>query len=667
MNKTRFLSKSRFKLALECYNKLFYTKKKQSFTDKNEQDQFMMALAEGGFQVGELAKCYKPDGVDIKTLDEKLAISQTYEELQKKNAIIYEGAFLWNNCFVRADIIVKKDENIYLYEVKAKSYRGSSPEEMLNRSGSIKSEWESYIYDVAFQKLVIQNALPQFNVYAYLTLADKDAVCSVDGLNQKFFIEKVDDRKSIKTVGDVSPDALGDPILTDVNVDNIVDRIFSKSDKLKKPSTFEGNNISFPELVGFLANNYKEDTEIPMEISKACFECQFKDDNDFIRSGFHRCWKREKGFVDADFHKPLSFDLWGGGLGARSLKSEFIEQDKLFMNDIQETDFRPVKIKEAKKGMSKYQRRTHQLNFTKLNSAKPVVYVDDLKKEIVKWDFPLHFIDFETTALAIPMNRGLSPYEGVAFQFSHHLVDADGNISHAGQWINTERGKFPNFEFVRNLRNQLTQDKGTIFRYHNHENTYLNIIYGQLKKSNEKDKKELMKFIESIAKPTKENSDSWKTQGRAMVDMYQLVLSYYLHPLMKGSNSIKKVLPAVLNDSDFLQKKYSQPIYGSKISSKNFTNPKIWVEYDTNGRVKDPYTLLKPVFDEVSDDDLGRLVTNENSLMSDGGAAMMAYAKMQFSEMSDFERGEYRKALLRYCELDTLAMVMIYEHWKSLV
>ena len=53
--------------------------------------------------------------------------------------------------------------------------------------------------------------------------------------------------------------------------------------------------------------------------------------------------------------------------------------------------------------------------------------------------------------------------------------------------------------------------------------------------------------------------------------------------------------------------------------------------------------------------------------MNDGGAAMMAYARMQFGEMTDFERDSYKNALLRYCELDTLAMVMIYEHWKSIV
>jgi len=36
-------------------------------------------------------------------------------------------------------------------------------------------------------------------------------------------------------------------------------------------------------------------------------------------------------------------------------------------------------------------------------------------------------------------------------------------------------------------------------------------------------------------------------------------------------------------------------------------------------------------------------------------------AELQFSEMSKEERKELSSALLRYCELDTIAMVMIYE------
>jgi hypothetical protein len=46
---------------------------------------------------------------------------------------------------------------------------------------------------------------------------------------------------------------------------------------------------------------------------------------------------------------------------------------------------------------------------------------------------------------------------------------------------------------------------------------------------------------------------------------------------------------------------------------------------------------------------------------------MVAYCRMQFSEMSDFEREKLEKALLRYCELDTFAMVMIYEAWRVMI
>jgi succinate dehydrogenase flavin-adding protein (antitoxin of CptAB toxin-antitoxin module) len=49
----------------------------------------------------------------------------------------------------------------------------------------------------------------------------------------------------------------------------------------------------------------------------------------------------------------------------------------------------------------------------------------------------------------------------------------------------------------------------------------------------------------------------------------------------------------------------------------------------------------------------------------EGGAAMTAYAQMQFTQMPDDERQRYCAALLRYCELDTLAMVFLFEYWQS--
>ena len=52
--------------------------------------------------------------------------------------------------------------------------------------------------------------------------------------------------------------------------------------------------------------------------------------------------------------------------------------------------------------------------------------------------------------------------------------------------------------------------------------------------------------------------------------------------------------------------------------------------------------------------------------INNGGAAMVAYAVLQFSEIPEEVRESIKSSLLRYCELDTLAMVFIWEHWNHL-
>ena len=51
--------------------------------------------------------------------------------------------------------------------------------------------------------------------------------------------------------------------------------------------------------------------------------------------------------------------------------------------------------------------------------------------------------------------------------------------------------------------------------------------------------------------------------------------------------------------------------------------------------------------------------------LNNGGDALTAYAKIQYQEMSYEERNIIKQSLLKYCELDTLAMVMIYEFFAS--
>ncbi len=55
MMKARYLTKSRFRLGLECPTKLYYTKN-LDYADQGQNDPFMQALAKGGYQVGETAK-----------------------------------------------------------------------------------------------------------------------------------------------------------------------------------------------------------------------------------------------------------------------------------------------------------------------------------------------------------------------------------------------------------------------------------------------------------------------------------------------------------------------------------------------------------------------------------------------------------------------------------
>jgi hypothetical protein len=287
---------------------------------------------------------------------------------------------------------------------------------------------------------------------------------------------------------------------------------------------------------------------------------------------------------------------------------------------------------------------------------------DELQKEIDSWKFPLHFIDFETSAVALPFHKGRRPYEQVAFQFSHHQYNADGSVEHKHEFISTTAGEFPNFIFARALMKALNDDDGSIFRYSHHENSVLNQIMDQLAVSTEPDKKELITFLKSITASKKEKGVIQRVGNRNMIDLCQVVKDYYYNPYTKGSNSIKQVLPACLNSGLYLKSKYSQPIGRINLTSTNFNDDHVWIEME-GSLVKNPYKLLKPLFEGWDDE---QMEENKGDIenIADGGAALMAYSKLQYTDMTAAEREEIKKALLKYCELDTLAMVMIYEHFR---
>ncbi|MFU7598121.1 hypothetical protein ACM9VS_04740 [Legionella pneumophila] len=70
------LTKSKFKLAFECSTKLYYLDKPQ-FANHQLEDTFLKALADGSYQIEELALCYLPEGVFVQSNSKESCIEVT--------------------------------------------------------------------------------------------------------------------------------------------------------------------------------------------------------------------------------------------------------------------------------------------------------------------------------------------------------------------------------------------------------------------------------------------------------------------------------------------------------------------------------------------------------------------------------------------------------------
>lgn len=648
---SQLLTKSKFKVGLECPNKLYFATHSSEYANQKLNDSFLEALAQGGFQVEELARIQFPEGnfIDAKNYEYEKAHQLTQERLASTNSTVFEGAFKSDNLFVRADIVEKKGNQINLIEVKAKSYDSNDENCFVGKRGGINSSWLSYLMDLAFQKYVIQKCQPKCKVTAFLMMADKNKPATINGLNQLIRIPKNGDprRDLIRKFNSI--EEIGESVLSIVNVDHLIDKIIN--------GAFLYNNKAFSDLVKefvfILDSNLYPGTAINIS---SCKKCEFKatEHDSELKSGFAECFTKQLCWKPSDFQVPNIMEIWNFRSGQK-----LFADGRIFLYQLNEDDFN---IEKKDFGMSNGERQWIQVEKAVNKDKIPHVLEQDLFTEIGTWEYPYHFIDFETSAVALPFNIGRKPYEQIAYQFSHHILKKDGSIIHSSQYINNNSGEFPNFEFVRHLKQDLENDNGTIFRYATHENSILNAIAKQLEQCEETDRHELIEFIEKITRKI-ENNKVVRQGQRNMVDLKEIIVKCYYNPLTKGSNSIKYVLPAILETSNFLQEKYTKPLSDIGLSSLNQNDSHVWLQI-LDGKIINPYKTLPPLFNDWSADELEERVSDLENI-DNGGAALIAYSRLQFEEMSDNERNEITTALLKYCELDTLAMVMLVEHFLN--
>ncbi|GAB4138977.1 MAG: hypothetical protein Fur0041_14010 [Bacteroidia bacterium] len=679
--KPRYLSKSRFKEALDCMTKLYYTGKKDEYANQSLDDPFLKALAEGGFQVGELAKfmfCEDPvaEDITVDTLDynESLRITAQKWSMPGK-VVIAEAAFFFEDLFVRADIVVKEGKKIKLYEVKAKSLDGEEVDEegdennFLSFAGKknecVKKNWRSYLYDLAFQKYVISKCFPDHEVHAHLLLVDKSKKAGIEGMNQLFQIERNGDKTKVRIREGLKRADLGTQIMKAVSMDMIIDKIWNV---YKVPASIS-QTLTFEEFVHLCRDAYRKDQRIWAAVKTDCKKCSYfsipgKDDGK--KDGRMECWKNASRLSEQLLRQPLTYELWNGRV------DKLIEGGTYLLSNIKEEDIMPSgsDVGEFNKdGLTQYGRRIMQVRKVRQNDNSYYFDREGFLETAENWKWPYHMIDFETSMVALPFHKDTAPYQGIAFQFSHHVLHEDGRVEHVDQFLDFTKGEYPNALFAKRLMESLSGDNGTIFRYHNHENTYLRMIRGQLAQGmgnlSAAERENVIAFIDSITKYKLDGNKKNEVAGpRNMVDLYDIVKRYYYPPSSGGKIGLKFILPAIIRDCPGLVQKYGRKgVYGKSLAMKslNFEDHR-WIDPEFKN---DPYKTLPKVFDNIDRETLDNLVGGFDELR-DGGAALTAYSYLQYSHLDENTRKNIAEALLRYCELDTLAMVMVMQGLREL-
>ncbi len=620
----QLLSKSDFKLASTCPKKLVY--KKANYPTMNDASEYMEMLAQGGHIVGKYAQLIYSDGIEVKGHSMVEAAVLTDQLLAENEQItLFEATFVSNGKIVRTDILQKEGNRLRLIEVKSKSYDNEDDPALA------KNKHTEYIEDVAFQALVLREKYPDHVVDAYMLLPDKSKRTAIEGLAGWFTVEAfVEEKFESETLPAQNRPAFKKPLVT-FRYDHHPDRekyiAQLKSDNLLTLVPVNGEVNKMMDIIRNRANLFVDilaDGIQPAHyaLKKKCKACEFNLQESSERNGYRECWG---ALTDV---KPHIFDLYfGGAIGHHTwgwYLDEMIAQGKVSFWDLDTERFRDAQGEFGSRGTRQLIQFEHTRSGTEWISHELAPVLNCLK-------YPLHFIDFETYQGAIPHHKGMRPYELVAFQWSCHTIPAPGAEPIHTEFLNCDYD-LPNFRFAESLMQQIGET-GTPLMWSSFENTILRNILDQM---------DIFEFHDPELRDWLTNITKDKDQGRTgrFLDMNEWTLLYYFHPDMKGRTSIKKVLPAIWNNHPYL---HEIPWFSKYASAP--------------GGSLDPYDNLAPVIADLENEEV----------VKDGTGAMKAYHELMFGAAAGNaeRRAQLMQLLLQYCELDTMAMVIIWRYWMD--
>ncbi|MBK7210528.1 MAG: DUF2779 domain-containing protein [Xanthomonadales bacterium] len=145
----------------------------------------------------------------------------------------------------------------------------------------------------------------------------------------------------------------------------------------------------------------------------------------------------------------------------------------------------------------------------------------DFQATLAAIPYPRYFLDFETVSFVIPRWLGTRPFQALPFQFSCHKESADGAIEHS-EFLDVSGGS-PLSAFIDHLLDAVKEPGPILVWNRGFEASRLRELAGMFPEKSES----LLEVVER------------------MVDLLPLYRSNYYHRDMRGSWSIKAVLPTV--------------------------------------------------------------------------------------------------------------------------
>lgn len=167
-----------------------------------------------------------------------------------------------------------------------------------------------------------------------------------------------------------------------------------------------------------------------------------------------------------------------------------------------------------------------QSQMESVKQDQPIINLPNIQRELNKLKFPLHFIDYETYASAIPKLDGLSPHKHLPFQVSIHTYTEDGILSHFEYLLDSMKMPIEMLEEMQNF----TGINGTFVSWH------ASFEIGR--------NKDLMEWLPQF-------SNYLIYINEHTFDLETIFKKDYIDSRFHGSSSIKKVLPVLCPEIDY--------------------------------------------------------------------------------------------------------------------